>query len=304
MSEDDAKYLEHLAKCGGSIYFQYYKEKSIQYILEPSGVNVDSSVGLMLRQATGVPDISPSELSNGARATLGNIFLRRFRVDWHNVDINRQWRIVYFSQGYSFEPEVKTYLTEMHRRGLDMRFFEYHVYHSSPKGPWILGWRERDDWCDEDRLKSALKKPSKFDRWKRWKNIGCVTDEFILEMARRGFIVKKRMAGDYEYWDIIKPNLEEIGVTWPADRNAMKLETGLETGEVNVQTAPCNIGVLKKRLEEIKRGHPVDVELSSNENRVKVKWQARATSDQYAKMASMIVSEVISWYRSCEGQLP
>lgn len=82
-------------------------------------------------------------------------------------------------------------------------------------------------------MNRAFNKPDKLDRWKRWKNIGYVTDEFILEMARRGFIVKKRMAGDYEYWDIIKPNLEGIGVTWP-DRDAMKLGTG----EVNVQTAP------------------------------------------------------------------
>jgi len=282
LPENERKKLDLLSKSGGDEYFNYLKDASIKYILRPRNVDIESIGERLLRQATGISDISLLELDKFT-VDFDRMFERRFKVKTEKVAINRQWRIVFFAPTYSFDHEIRQYLTWMYIRGMDMLFYEYRLMASSQNGPWLLSWRERRDWLDEELLE---KKASK--SFKQWKAIESWLNEFITRTAREGYILKK-MAGLFEYWNVIEPDLRAISVKWP-NRKANDLSKGKIFINGITYTDYCIISNKLGAIHNRYNGYDAKITFQEDKNRVVIEWKAHNSSlEDCVEVASKVV---------------
>ena len=264
----------------------------------------------MLVQAIGTKDISPSDLIGPSHVDFDAQFSRRFRVSVKAVDMNRQWRVIYFSPDYSFDaPGIVEYLTKTYYQGMDMYFYEYRVARSSQRGPWLLGWRRITNWLDKEKLRKSFSKSKQYETWQWWNSIWHLLDRFVSGMAREGYIVKK-MPGGYATWFVIEPDLHEVEVNWP-NKDTRDLSTGSISIPViashcpDIEDLKRGLGTIEQehhvrishRLKQISRRYPIGT-FSSYDNRLKIEWQVdKGTGEQCVEIACRVVSRVVSWYK-------
>jgi hypothetical protein len=288
LSEDERIYLEKLSKKGGEEYFNNLKEKSIQCILKLKGVNINSIIEPALRQVTGILNISLSEFKDVSSLDFDKMYFKRFKVKPENVDINRQWRIIYFAPAFSFEPQIQRYLTEMYLRGMDIHFYKYRLMTCLENGSWLLGWEETQEWLDEKLLRKKAAKS-----FYQWRSIEPVLDEFTVKMARKGHILKKH-PGNYEFWDVVKPDWEEVWVRWP-NREASNLKQGL-VSLPKMLGSLTTLASLKKQSDEIQRKYNVNITYSKN-HYLAIEWNTHSDCPkECVEIASNVVAGILKWY--------
>ena len=297
LSEEDRRRMPDSLTKG---YFEFLREKSVPLVLKESKISAEGVAEHMLEQATGITNIASLDLTESSQWDFDTVFSRRFNVGLGCIDMNRQWRVVYFSPDYSFDAGIIEYLTEVYRRGMDVHFYQYRLARSSQVGPWVLGWRRTTDWMDRERLRKSFHNPEKFETWQWWKRIWPSLDEFVSGMAQEGYLVKK-MPGKYATWTVAEQDLEEVDISWPNPSTR-----DLSEGAVFIpETAPVPSGheTLEQRLATVRRLYPVEIDKlkpsrSGKGNRLSVTWHSESDNEnQHARVANKVSAEVISWFR-------
>jgi len=169
-----------------------------------------------------------------------------------------------------------------------MLFYEYRLMASSENGPWLLSWRKRRDWLDGKLIKKKANKS-----FTQWKTIEGWLNDFAVKTAKKGYTIKK-MTGCYEYWNVIKPDLEAISVRWPDDRQARKLWMG----KIIIKgTSQTDYHALNNKLLAVRNKYNAkikEINVQSRNCDMIIKWESSSRSpEDCVEIASRVVVEVL-----------